>query len=98
MQKNILRNIPLVTILTYKDFLREKILIFSNCKTNMDFLVCIIAFIYDFNFKETLEIIKEHNYIKKLIHKINAKDKYTKEKLHEIQEYAMKYIERKIKI
>lgn len=79
-------------------FKKEKLLLFSHCKTNMDFLVAIMAFIYELNFKETLEIIRQNDYIYKLVQKIDAKDAYTREKLNEIADYAMGYMERKINI
>lgn len=80
----------------FEEFQKEKLILFSSCKTNMDFLVAIIAFIYELNFKESLKIIKENDYINQLVKKINAQDKYTKEKLDEIADIAMKYIDRKI--
>lgn len=82
----------------FEEFKKEKLLIFSECKTNMDFLVAIIAFIYELNFKETLEIIRQNDYIYKLVKKIDAKDAYTREKLDEIADYAMNYMERKINV
>lgn len=80
---------------TCEEFKKEKLMVFANCKTNMDFIVCILAFIYDFNFKETLKIIKERDYINRIVQRVNAKDEYTREKLNEIQEYAMGYIQRR---
>lgn len=80
-----------------EDFKKEKLLLFSDCKTNMDFLVAIMAFIYELNFKESLKIIEENDFLRKLLQKINAQDEYTKEKLQEIVDYAMNYIKRKTK-
>lgn len=82
----------------FEDFKKERLLLFSDCKTNMDFLVAIIAFIYEFNFKESLKIIMENDYIHKLVKKINAKDPYTREKMEKIADYAMNYMKRKIKL
>ncbi len=77
-------------------FREEKPLKFAECKTNMDFLVCILAFIYDFNFKETLMLVDEQNYIRRIIKRIDAKDPNTRECLDEIGDYADGYIKRKI--
>lgn len=79
------------------EFKKEKLLLFSNCKTNMDFLVAIIAFIYGLDFKVSLKIIQENDSIKKLVKKIHAQDEYTKQKLDEIADYAMDYINRKVR-
>lgn len=80
----------------FEDFKKEEILIYSNAKTDMDIMVAIIAHIYAINFAESLKIIKENDYINKIVKKINAQDDYTREKLDEIADYAMSYIERKI--
>ncbi len=63
----------------------------------MDFLVCILAFIYDFNFRESLGIIAEQDYISKIIERINAKDPSTHKQMAELGVYANEYIENKIK-
>ncbi len=81
----------------FEDFKKEKLLLYSDIKTDMDFMVACLAYIYDFNFKESLQIVKEENYINKIIKRINAKDKYTREKLDEISIIAMDYINKKIK-
>lgn len=79
----------------FEDFKKEKLLLYSDCKTDMDFMVAIIAFIYEFNFNESLKIIKDNDYIRKIVKRINAQDLYTKEKMDEIAEMAMNYIDRK---
>ena len=80
----------------FEDFKKEKPLIYGNAKNDMDIMVAIIAHIYAINFKESLKIIKENNYINVFVKKIDAKDEYTKEKLDQIADYAMNYIERKM--
>jgi hypothetical protein len=42
-----------------------------------------------------LKIIKDNDYIRKIVKRINAQDLYTKEKMDEIAEMAMNYIDRK---
>jgi len=81
----------------FEDFKKEKTIVYANLKTDMDTMVAIIAHIYAINFKPTLEMVKENDYINRLVKKINAQDSYTREKLDEIAEYAMNYIERRIK-
>lgn len=79
------------------DFKKEKVLLYSKAKTDMDIMVSIIAHIYAISFPESLKIIKENDYINKFVQKIDAKDEFTKQKLNEIADYAMEYIERKLK-
>lgn len=81
----------------FEDFKKEEPLIYSKAKTDMDIMVAIIAHIYAVNFKESLKIIKENDYINKFVKRINPKDLYTKEKMNEIADIAMNYIDKKIK-
>lgn len=60
---------------------------------NIDNIISVIAFIYDINFKETFEIIKENDYINKIINRYNLEDKGTKEKVEEIRTIANEFIE-----
>ena len=80
----------------FEEFKKEKLLIYSNAKSDMDIMVAIIGHIFAINFKETLNIIKEKDYINKFVKRLNCQDKYTKEKMNEIAIIAMNYIEKKI--
>lgn len=80
----------------FEQFKKEKILKYANAKTDMDIMVAIIAHIYAISFKETLEIIKENNYIDKFVKRLDCKDRYTRSKMNEIVSYSMEYINRKI--
>lgn len=77
-------------------FKKEELLLYSDANTDMDFMVVCIAHIYGLNFKETLKILKEKDYINKIVKKLNCQDKYTKEKMDEIALLAMKYIDKRI--
>ena len=80
----------------FEDFKKEKPLIYANAKTDMDIMVAIIAHVYAINFKSTLRIIQERDSIPQFVKHINAQDEFTKQKLNEIADYAMNYVERKI--
>ena len=77
-------------------FKQEKLFLYSECKTNMDFLVAIFAFIYELNFKESLRIIKENGYIDKIFEKINPQDYTTRENMKKIVDYANSYIDQNL--
>ncbi len=81
----------------FEEFKKEKPLLYSEAKTDMDIMVAILAHIYVLNFKVSLEIIKENNYINRFIKRINCQDEYTKQKMKEIANIAMNYIDRKLK-
>lgn len=81
----------------FEEFKNEKLIDSRNTKTNMDSWVSYIAFIFDYNFKESIEFIKEKNYINIIVDRINYKDKGTFEKMQKIKEIANNYIEKRIK-
>lgn len=60
----------------------------------LDYWVCILAFTFDINFKETLSIIKEKDYINILIDKFNYK--YSKDKMNEIRIIINDYIDSRL--
>lgn len=60
-------------------------------------IACVMAFIYDMNFKVSFEILKEKDYINKILDRYNFKDKETKEKIEKIRKIANGYIEERIK-
>ena len=66
----------------------------ENKQTAIDNVVSVIAFIFDINFKTSFEIIKNNDYINKVIDRYNIKNKKTKEELEEIRKIANEYIEK----
>lgn len=80
----------------FEEFKKEKPLMYSSAKSDMDIMVAIIAHIYLLNFSESLKIIKENDYINRFVKKLNCKDPYTKEKMNEIADISMKYIDKKL--
>ena len=81
----------------YNNFLKEEPILYQDIKTNIDNMVIWIAYIYDINFKETFNKIKQENYIEKIVKRVNFKDQKTKERMEEIKEKANKYINQKTK-
>lgn len=71
----------------------EKRSIFSpDRKTAMDYWVSYIVYIYDMNFRETLQIVKEKNYMHEIIHRISYTNPDTIEKMKRIEADIMTYI------
>ena len=64
---------------------------------NIDSVISVIGFIYDINFKESFEILKENNYIDLVINRFNFKDKKTKKRIEKIRKNVNKYIQKKSK-
>ena len=63
----------------------------------IDNIIRVIAFIFDINFKESFEILKEENYINKILNRYNLKDEYTKQKVEEIRKISNQYIQKSAK-
>ncbi len=56
----------------------------------LDYWVCVLAFTFDINFKETLEIIRENDYINCLVDRFKYIN--SKEKMEKIREVLNNYI------
>lgn len=65
--------------------------------TVLDHFVCVLAFIFDLNFKESFEIINDSNYINILIDKFKYNDLETKNRMEHIRNMMNDYINNKIK-
>ncbi len=65
--------------------------------TALDYWVCVLAFVFDLNFKESLEIVKDNNYINILIDRFNYNDLETKKKMENIRNILNCYINDKLR-
>lgn len=79
----------------FSDFMNCKSILVSKRKTDLDFWVSILAFIFDINFKCSFKHIKEKNYINILIDRIDYKNEETKDKMEQIRKCANDYINKK---
>ena len=78
------------------DFKNKKQVLNQDKITELDKVVSIISFIYDINYMESFKLIKENDYINKIIDKFEIKDIKVKEQFEEIRKIANKFIENKI--
>ena len=79
-----------------QDFYDEKLANNQNRKSETDQILRFSSFIYDINFKCSLEIIKEKDYISKMIDRFNYKIPKTKEEMMKVKEIANKYINKRL--
>lgn len=68
----------------------------DNRLEKLDGIIKGLAFIFDINYKKSFEILKETDYINKIINRFNYKDFKTKERMREIQILLNDYIDSKI--
>ena len=78
----------------YNSVMKEECVDIKDRKYPLDYWICVLAFTFDLNFKETLLIVKENNYIDILIDKFNYNT--SKEKMNEIRNVLNDYIEKSL--
>lgn len=64
--------------------------------TILDYWVCVLAFIFDLNFKETYKIVKKNNYINILIDRFKYNDLVTKERMEDIKNIINEFIDNNV--
>lgn len=75
----------------YEAIMRKECVKLSDRRTQIDYWICYIGFIFDLNFEISLNYIKEKKYIDILIDRIDYKNNKTKEKMEQIRKVANKY-------
>lgn len=91
VQKNV------ITKVVEENFLEKRLIENKIKKTEADKIVGMISFIYDISFKESLKIIKEKDYINKIINRFNFEEESTKEKIEKIRNITEQYLAEKLK-
>lgn len=64
----------------------------SDIKNKSDSILCVLAFIFDFNYKESLKILKEKGYYEQLINKIKVKEEH-KELFNKVKQKTLRKLE-----
>lgn len=67
----------------------------EKLENSINKIISTIAFIFDINFKASFRIIKEENYINRILKRFDIKDEYTKKEVEKIRIKANDYIEEK---
>jgi len=78
----------------YRQFKEEKSINYKSIKTPADLLACHFKFVYDLNFKETKQIIKDNEYLDKLYERFTFKDEETMKRYNEIYILAKECLEK----
>lgn len=84
--------ISLISNKVYETIIKNECVNIHDRKTPLDYWLCVLAFIFDINFEETLEIIKEKNYLNDMIDRIEYKNLETQNRMKKIREITNKYI------
>ena len=84
----------IITDEIYREFMEDKIIDYNERKTSADIVVSNFAYVYDFNFSQTLKIIKQKNYLNEIYKRHKFNDRQTMERYNKIYETAKEYIEK----
>ena len=79
----------------FREFKEDKRINYKERKTSADILVSHFAYVYDFNFSQTLKIIKERKYVDQLYKRFKFNDIQTMNRYNEIYKLAKEYLEEK---
>lgn len=92
-------NKSMVSNSTMEQFKQEKLIKKDKTKTPepIDDIFTVMAFVFDINYKPSLEIIKDEDYINKIVNRYNFIDETTKNSIEEARNIANNYIERNIR-
>lgn len=84
----------LISDKVYNEFLNKKLIKKNkNMKKNgIDKLVLMLAFVFDINFHESLEILKKEDYLNKILNNFDFKSQDTKEKIENIRNVLNLYL------
>lgn len=75
------------------DFYSHKLINLKNRKNKSDSLLCVMAFVYDFNFEETKEVLKETKYYEKFFNNINvSEEKEVKDIFNKLKKEVYEYL------
>lgn len=74
------------------DALSGRSILSADRQTPMDYWVSYLAYFYDLNFRESLDIVAEKDYVRRLIHRISYSDSETKATMEELERNIIAYV------
>lgn len=80
----------------YEDFYKHLSVLSSDRETAMDYWVSYLAYFYDINFRESMQVIKEKNYVPLLFERIPYNNPDTAKKMAGMKEEMLAYVEERV--
>lgn len=77
--------------------MKKESVLSADRKTGVDYWVSYIAQYYDLNFPKTWEIMKEKNYIRRIVERLHYENPDTAQKMAELTDEMEAYMENVIK-
>lgn len=87
----------LITENIYQDFLSKRLIVYGDVKTDLDRWISYIAYIFDFNFSESLEYLRDNDLINKNFDRIEYKNLDTINKINKMKVLAKDYVDERCK-
>lgn len=81
-----------ISPIIYDTVFRDQCILSSDRVTAMDYWVSYIAYFFDMNFRESLDIVEENDYVSRIIHRIPYSNPRTKEQMKRIENYVNHYV------
>jgi len=75
-----------------EQFLRKESILSSLRRTKMDYWLSYLAYFFDINFRETLDIIREKNYVNRLIDRIPYSNQETKKRMDTVRKMLNAFV------
>lgn len=79
-------------------FLNKQSILSSTRKTKMDYWVSYLAYFFDINYRVSFQIIREQDYIKRLIKRIPYSNPDTMKKMQAIEKILQQYVETQVSV
>ena len=80
----------------YETLKNEKCIDIHDRVYPLDYWLCVLAFTFDLNFKETIKVVKDNNYINRIMDRFNCTNLDSITKLEEIRNILNNYIDRNL--
>lgn len=75
-----------------KDAFEGRSILSADRVTLMDYWVSYLAYFYDLNYRESLDIAEENDYVRRLIHRIPYTEPETKKTMEELERCLVRYV------
>ncbi len=80
----------------YREFFEDKYINYKNINSGLDLAIAHFAYIYDFNYKFTLQKIKEDKFLTKLYSRFDLVNDREQESLCNVYNFAKDYLEKEL--
>ncbi len=85
-----------ITEKVWQSCLDRKSILSADRETKMDYWVSYIAYFFDISFPETFSLIKEEQYVQRIIARVPYSNPDTAEKMEQLEEMILEYIDERM--